>query len=109
MITYGNFPSDQKIYATDALECFRIWPASKCSSQTRLAPSLVLWLLLAKRGRSDLTNPASRCWDELMLLAVAGVTGGAPGTGLQAQGPTWPCPWPALRGEHRDVRVSCPK
>lgn len=61
MVKYSNFPSDQKIYGTDVLEYFGIWSVFRPIHKTQLKNSLsaklmVLRLVLAKMGRSSLTN-----------------------------------------------------
>lgn len=64
MVTYSNFPSDQKIYGTNVLEYFGIWPVFRPIHKTQLknllsAKSVVLWLVLAKMDRRDFTNPVN--------------------------------------------------
>lgn len=51
MVKYSNFPSDQKIYGTDVLKYFGIWPVFRPIHKTQLrssfsAKSVVLQLVL---------------------------------------------------------------
>ena len=113
MVKYSNFPTDQKIYGTNVLEYFGIWPAFRSIHKMQLknsfsAKSVVLRLVLAKMDRSDFTNSvnvAHVAWASCCLgWCLSGLQGtrGSPGclsdTVLQTGRAAQPCSWLGLCG-----------